>query len=122
MFKKRHGIRLHKAHGEADSVSTKIIQSGREELEQDLAGHAPKDIYNMDENRLFYRLEPNATLVTAPVAGKKKSKDRVPLALCSNADVSHKLKALIIGKSTKPRCFSGGLDPSMDDHSSFKPG
>ena len=48
-FNKRHGIRLHKAHGEADSVSTTIIQSGREQDQQDIGGYAPKDIYNMEE-------------------------------------------------------------------------
>ena len=38
----------------------------------------------MDERRLFYRLGPDATLVTGPVEGKK-NKDRITVGFCSNA-------------------------------------
>ena len=82
-LKKRHGIRLHEARGEAESISTTVIQSGRQQLQQNLAGHAPR------ETGLFYRLDPNATLATAPVAGKRKSKDRLTSALCSYAKLEH---------------------------------
>ena len=41
-FKKRHDICLSKALGDVDSVSAIFIQSGREQLQQDLAGYGPK--------------------------------------------------------------------------------
>ncbi|XP_041350821.1 tigger transposable element-derived protein 6-like [Gigantopelta aegis] len=37
--------------------------------------------------------------------GTKKSKDRITIVLCANADGSDKFKPLVIGKSAKPRCF-----------------
>ena len=112
-FKKRHGIRLYKCHGEAGSAQATVVQAGREQLREDLRDFSPRDVYNFDETGLFYRLEPNATLATAPVPGKKKSKDRLSVGLCSNADGSDKLKPVVIGKAAKPRCFSGGFDPSV---------
>ncbi|CAG8825535.1 11174_t:CDS:2, partial [Racocetra persica] len=35
----------------------------------------------------------------------KKNKECISVSLCANADRSHKLAPLIIGKYTKPRCF-----------------
>lgn len=35
----------------------------------------------------------------------KKDKECISIALCANADGSHKLKPLAIGKYAKPRCF-----------------
>ena len=64
----------------------------------------------MDETGLFFRLEPNKTLATGPVSGTKKCKQRITVALCANADGSHKLKPLVIGKSARPRCFPKTFD------------
>jgi len=44
-------------------------------------------------------------LATQRLAGRKKNKERLSIALCTNADGSHKLDPLVIGKSAKPRCF-----------------
>ena len=60
----------------------------------------------MDETGLFYRLEPDQTLATHRLAGRKKDKERLTIALCANADGSHKLNPLVIGKFAKPRCFT----------------
>ena len=60
----------------------------------------------MDETGLFYRLEPDRTLATKRLAGCKKDKERLTVALCVNANSSHKLDPLIIGKFAKPRCFA----------------
>jgi hypothetical protein len=44
-------------------------------------------------------------LATKRLAGRKKNKERLSIALCTNADGSHKLNPLVIGKFAKPRCF-----------------
>jgi len=54
---------------------------------------------------ILYRLEPDRTLATNRLSGRKKNKERLSIALCTNADGSHKLNPLIIGKFGKPRCF-----------------
>ena len=59
----------------------------------------------MDETGLFYRLEPDRTLATKWLSGRKKNKERLSVALCANANGSHKLPPLIIGKYANPRCF-----------------
>lgn len=53
-------------------------------------------------NLIFYRLEPDKTLATIRLSGRKKNKERITIALCANSDGSHKLKLLIIGKCAKP--------------------
>lgn len=50
-------------------------------------------------------MEPDKTLATQRLSGRKKNKERLSIALCTNADGSHKTDPLIIGKSSKPRCF-----------------
>jgi hypothetical protein len=70
------------------------------------SSYPPERIYNMDETGLFYRLEPDRTLATQRLSGRKKNKERLSIALCANSDGSHKLDPLIIGKFKKPRCFT----------------
>ena len=63
-------------------------------------------LYNIYINiDIFYRLEPDRTLATKRLSGRKKNKERLSIALCANADGSHKLSPLIIGKYAKPCCF-----------------
>jgi hypothetical protein len=104
-FKQRHKICLRTIHGEAASVDQAVVSVGREKLLEALSGYQLRDIYNMDETGLFFRLEPNKTLATGPVSGTKKCKQRISVALCANADGSDKLKPLVIGKAARPRCF-----------------
>jgi len=104
-FKNRNGIHQEKLHGEADSADNAAIIEALPLLREKCATYPLERIYNMDETGLFYRLEPDRTLATKRLSGRKKNKERISVALCSNADRSHKLKPLIIGKSAKPRCF-----------------
>jgi hypothetical protein len=68
--------------------------------------------YSYDLNKLhliiiifFFRLEPDRTLATKRLSGRKKNKERLSVALCANSDGSHKLPPLVIGKYANPRCF-----------------
>lgn len=56
-------------------------------------------------NHHLRRLEPDRTLATQRLSGRKVNKERLSIALCANADGSHKLDTLVIGKYQKPRCF-----------------
>jgi len=51
----------------------------------------------MNETGLFFQMEPDTTLATWQLAGKKKNKERLLVALCCNSDGSHKIKVLVIG-------------------------
>ena len=65
-------------------------------------------IFNCDETGLQFRLLPDKTLAAAfekSADGRKESKNRVTLNLCSNASGSIRVKPLLIGKAKKPRWF-----------------
>jgi hypothetical protein len=109
-FKNRHGIKVRVVHGESASVNAEIVEDGRRKLREVLREYSPDRIYNMDETGLFFRLEPNKTLATGPVSGTKKGKQRITVALCSNADGTDKLQPLVIAKSARPRCFPKAFD------------
>lgn len=71
---------------------------------------SPCQVYNSDETGLFFKVRPKRTLVgssetTAP--GRKLDKQRVTVQVCCNATGDNKIRLMVIGRSKKPRCFSG---------------
>ena len=54
-FKKRHGLKQVKKHGEAASADNAAIVKTIPELKEILKSYDLKDIFNMDETGLFYR-------------------------------------------------------------------
>ncbi|CAB5381779.1 unnamed protein product [Rhizophagus irregularis] len=112
-FKDRNGIRQRKLEGEASSADEAAIANALPLLRERCSNYPLERIYNMDETGLFYRLEPDRTLATKCLAGRKVNKERISIALCANADGSHKLKPLIIGKFEKSRCFKNIKIQSM---------
>ncbi|CAB4411964.1 unnamed protein product [Rhizophagus irregularis] len=94
-FKDRNGIRQVKLQGEADSADENAITEALPLLRSKCAEYPPDRIYNMDETGLFYRLEPDRTLATRRLSGRKKNKERLSIALCANSDGSHKLTPLL---------------------------
>lgn len=62
-----------------------------------------KDIYNMDETGLFWRLSPSNDLSSAPGPGVKKNKARITVVLCANAAGTDRFKPWFIGHAKTPR-------------------
>lgn len=60
-------------------------------------------------------MQPDRTLATAPLAGTKKSKERITVAFCANATGSDCLKPVVIGQRKSPRCFKN-FDPQSLVH------
>ena len=105
-FKMRCGISSQMICGESAGVDQAIISRGRQEARMWLKEYSLKDVYNLDETGLFYRMMPDRSLTTADkTKGVKKPKDRLSVMLCANADGTDKLRPLVIGKSQNPRCF-----------------
>ncbi|CAB5367834.1 unnamed protein product [Rhizophagus irregularis] len=104
-FKLRNGLQKVNFSGEANSAPLETLPEERLRLRTLLAKYDEKDIYNADETGLFFRMEPNQTLSTGKISGRKKDKNRLSVLLCSNSDGSHKFSPLVIGKSLNPRCF-----------------
>ena len=106
-FKKRFNIKEYVQHGEAGSAATDdpdniVIMEGVRRL---CTQYHRRDILNMDETGLNWKRTPDRTLATKSHSGTKKSKDRITIALTSNADGSEKFTTWVIGKSENPRAF-----------------
>ena len=104
-FRKRHAIRQRAVCGEAAAVDKSVINIALPQLQQRISEFEPQDVFNYDESCLFYRLEPNKTLATKPISGRKKDLERITIGLCTNALGTEKLNPIVIGKYRKPRCF-----------------
>lgn len=113
-FKQRYGISMHTIHGEAGSVNKENIKIERSKLNELTSRYNPEDVYNLDELVLFFKMEPNKTLSSIGVAatGRKQSKERISIALCSNSTGTHRVRPLLIHKFKNPRCFKGKFDPN----------
>ena len=86
-FKTRHSIGNHVISGESAGVDQELVSDGREIAASVVKAYNLCDVFNMDETGLFKSLSTNDK-----VKGCKKIKDRITVALCSNADGSEKLK------------------------------
>jgi hypothetical protein len=70
-------------------------------------------IYDSDEIGLFWRNLPDNTQASKAkktMPCRKISKKRVSALLCANADGSHLLKTVIVGKSKNPRPIKNVMD------------
>ncbi|XP_065866608.1 CENP-B homolog protein 2-like [Euphorbia lathyris] len=113
-FKQRHAIRSFRRFGESGSVDMKKIEAVLPKIKEKLDKWSLKDIYNMDETGLFYRMQADNSLATKQLEGRKQNKERITIAICCNADGSDKLPLWIIGKFLNPRCFKNNNRDSLN--------
>lgn len=114
-FKKRHGIRRLKICGEKLSNKTGAVNPFLQKLNEKIAdlGLEREQIYNADESGLFWKLLPDKTLVRSKetsAPGHKISKERITFLACTNAAGNHRVKLMVIGKSSNPRSFKNFTD------------
>jgi len=107
-FKTRHAYSFRTIVGEAHGVTNAMVETWQQTtLPNLLSTYAPEDIYNADEMGLFYKMQPNKSMVHSEEDGRggKRAKDRITVMPCSNMTGTDKLPLLVIGKAQKPRCF-----------------
>ena len=112
-FKARHNIASLKQSGEAASVPDGVVDRWKvERLSAIREKFEDNDIFSLDKTGLFWQVLPENTMQFKgqKCHGGKKSKQRITLLLGANATGSMKLPLLAIGKSAKPRCFTGIKD------------
>ena len=63
------------------------------------------DVFNMDETGLFFQPQPDHSLATKQLEGKRQDKERLTIVILCNEDGSEKNPLWIIGKYAKPHCF-----------------
>ncbi|GES79076.1 CENP-B homolog protein 2-like [Rhizophagus clarus] len=102
-FKKRHNLSCYLKQGEAASAPLDKLDEFRKNLQDLIRNYSLEDVFNCDETGLYWKMEPKRTISNKPVSGKKQSKDRVTILLCSNATGTEKLKPVFIHKYKNPR-------------------
>ncbi|GFS99635.1 tigger transposable element-derived protein 4 [Trichonephila clavipes] len=95
--------------GESLSVNINVCSKWQNSLSDLMKEHEPRDIFNTDKTRLFFKCLPEKTFTfrKEKCHGGKHSKERLTILLAVNMDGSEKITLLVIGKSAKPRCFKG---------------
>ena len=68
---RRNGLHRVKFSGEANSAPIETLPEERARLRALLAKYDKEDIYNADETGVFFRMEPNQTLSTGAISGRK---------------------------------------------------
>ncbi|KAG0442155.1 Tigger transposable element-derived protein 6 [Dictyocoela muelleri] len=104
-FKKRNGLNLKNLSGETYTSKGVDFSEFISLVKEKVNVYGEKNIYNLDETGIFYKLIPSKSVCKNMRPGYKKFKDRISIMLCANLTGSHKLKPLMIGKYKNPRCF-----------------
>ncbi|KAL2315592.1 HTH CENPB-type domain-containing protein [Schizosaccharomyces pombe] len=117
-FKKRclkHGLKL---QGESTSVNQGTYEENMVQIQELISLFDPKDIFNMDETGLCWKLIPNQSPASERVKGITRDKARVTVTICCNATGSEKAPLWVIGYAKSPRAFrqANAHPDSMDFH------
>ncbi|XP_045686721.1 tigger transposable element-derived protein 4 [Phyllostomus hastatus] len=109
-FKSRYGLVFRAQPVEATGVSADPSTVWHQNvLPYYLNDYHPKNVFNIKETGLLYRMLPTNTFAfkgeTCSIG--KLCKDRITLVVGTNMDGSEKLPLLIIGKNRNPHCFKG---------------
>ncbi|XP_037352821.1 tigger transposable element-derived protein 4 [Talpa occidentalis] len=109
-FKSRYGLVFRAQPVEATGVSIDPSAVWHQNvLPYYLNDYHPKNVFNIKETGLFYRMLPTNTFAfkgeTCSIG--KLCKDRITLVVGTNMDGSEKLPLLVIGKNRNPHCFKG---------------
>ncbi|XP_071740908.1 uncharacterized protein [Rutidosis leptorrhynchoides] len=76
-FKARYGIKKFRRFGESGSVEMEGMEDKLKFIRDKVDQFEMKDIFNMDETYLFFRLQPDHSLATMQLEGKKQDKERL---------------------------------------------
>jgi len=108
----RRGLQKMLLHGEGVKVNKSDLGllAALDDLYAIIAQYDLENVYNMDDTSLFFHLLPRYSLLMpdeniSTTRGKKKSKGRVSLIVCTNAVGIHKIPCALIGKPKAPACI-----------------
>ena len=109
-FRRRHSLGNRVVRGEAASAPTDEVEPFRNMLTKLIKdeGLLLSQIYNFDETGLYWRSLPTNTQAVVhekTQKGRKMDKSRISVLLGANADGSHRLKPVVVGKSARPRAL-----------------
>ncbi len=113
-FRTRHCIVFRALSGESANVDLQTVEDWKLKMEMLLDGYESRDIWNLDETGLFWRLLPSASLdqKSKQSKGGKHAKERLTVCLLCSC-LGEKFKPLVIGKSNMPRAFNKTLPSNV---------
>ncbi|GBL75943.1 Tigger transposable element-derived protein 4 [Araneus ventricosus] len=86
-----------------------------ETLSKILKDYKPENIFNADENALFFQCpQKTLTFKEEKCFGGKQSKVKLIVMLGANMTGYQKLKSFVIGRSKSPRCFKSAKYLELD--------
>jgi hypothetical protein len=106
-FKDRHMIKSFRCFGESGMLDMEAVGTALPDIHVIVDAYAKKDVFNMDEIGLCWRLQADNSLATHQLEGRKINKECITLVICANSNNSEKIPLTIIGKHLNPRCFKG---------------
>jgi len=106
-FKDRHGIKPFCYFGESGALDMEAVGAAPPDIRVVVDAYAKKDVFNMDETGLCWRLQADNSLATHQLEGQKINKECITLVICTNSDSNEKIPLTIIGKHLNPCCFKG---------------
>ncbi|KAL0290413.1 UNVERIFIED_CONTAM: CENP-Bprotein 2 [Sesamum calycinum] len=78
-FKVRNGIKSFRRFGESGWVDMQDMEMKLEAIREKINQFPMKDVFNLDETGLFYRLQADHSLATKQLEGRKQDKERLKL-------------------------------------------
>ncbi|XP_068204215.1 tigger transposable element-derived protein 1-like [Palaemon carinicauda] len=109
-FRKRTGIHSVVKHGETAGSDNRAAEEFLKTFEKVMSaeGYIPQQVFNCDENCVFWKKMPRCIFITAeerklPV--HKPMKNRLTLAFCANASGDLKIKPLLVYHSENYHAF-----------------
>ncbi|XP_060186554.1 CENP-B homolog protein 2-like [Lycium barbarum] len=93
-FKLRHGIKSFRRFGESGSIDIQDIETKLESIREKRDQFLMKDVFNIDETGLFYKLQADHSLATKQLEERKQDKERLTVVICCNEDGSEKIQFL----------------------------
>jgi len=106
-FKDRHMIKSFRCFGESGALDMEAVGVALLDIRAIIDAYAKKDVFNMDETGLYWRLQADNSLATHQLEGRKINKECITLVICVNSDSNKKISLMIIGEHLNPRCFKG---------------
>ncbi|KAG8474104.1 hypothetical protein CXB51_034161 [Gossypium anomalum] len=113
-FKARHGIKSYRRFGESGSVFMKNIEDALPQIRAKLENFDWKDIYNVDETGLFYRLQANYSLAAKQFEGRKRARKNLLLWFVAMRMVQIKCLFGITGRKVLLIVYSCPAHPKED--------
>jgi len=90
-FKDRHGIKSFRCFGESGALDMEVVGVALLDIRAIVDAYAKKDVFNMDEIGLYWRLQADNSLATHQLEGRKINKERITLVIYANSDSNKKI-------------------------------